>query len=88
MKRCACVRTDALDCAEDRYGATDEPCDCFCHQNENEVQMIYYVSYSQATPDEPSHGWYYSREDEDGETVIVGPFLSRNEARAAYDEAK
>jgi len=50
--------------------------------------MIYYVSYSQATPDEPSHGWYYSREDEDGETVIVGPFLSRNEARAAYDEAK
>jgi hypothetical protein len=29
--RCACLRDDALDCAQARYGDTDEPCDCCCH---------------------------------------------------------
>ncbi len=29
---CACVRDDALDCAQARYGATDEPCECCCHE--------------------------------------------------------
>lgn len=42
--------------------------------------MPYYVSYSQCTPDEPSPGWYYSREDEEGETTILGPFVSKRDA--------
>lgn len=44
--------------------------------------MAYYVSYSQCTTDEPSPGWYYSRENEDGDTAIFGPFVSK---RAALD---
>ena len=28
---CACVRDDALDCAQARCGDTDEPCYCVCH---------------------------------------------------------
>lgn len=33
---CACLRDDALDCARARYGATDEPCDCGCHEDETD----------------------------------------------------
>lgn len=29
--KCACIRDDALDCAQARYGDTDEPCECVCH---------------------------------------------------------
>ena len=50
--------------------------------------MIYYVSKSTSTPDEPEPGWYYSAENEDGDTYIVGPFLSRIEAHAAQDESR
>lgn len=32
--KCACVRDDALDCAQARYGDTDEPCECCCHNPE------------------------------------------------------
>lgn len=42
--------------------------------------MTYYVNRDGVTPDEPSPGWYYSRENEDGETTIIGPFASRSEA--------
>jgi hypothetical protein len=31
---CACVRDEALDCARARYGDTDEPCECPCHEVE------------------------------------------------------
>jgi hypothetical protein len=40
----------------------------------------YYVSYADCTSVEPSPGWYYSREDEDGNESIVGPFASKHEA--------
>jgi hypothetical protein len=42
--------------------------------------MAYYVSYSDCTPEEPSSGWYYSKEDEDGNETIRGPFASKADA--------
>lgn len=44
-------------------------------------EMPYYVSRSNCTTDEPSPGWYYSREIDDcGETELRGPFASKSEA--------
>ena len=34
--RCACLRDHALDCAQARYGDTDEECECICHDREPE----------------------------------------------------
>lgn len=42
--------------------------------------MVYFVNASNVTPDEPSPGWYYAKEDEDGNADIVGPFQSKREA--------
>jgi hypothetical protein len=42
--------------------------------------MPYYVNSASVTPDEPSPGWYYTREDDDGVERIVGPFGSKHEA--------
>lgn len=41
---------------------------------------VYYVSHEKCTPDEPSPGWYFSREDEDGNERICGPLSSKHEA--------
>ena len=55
--------------------------------------MPYYVNSASVTPGESSPGWYYSREDEDGNETIVGPFSSKHEALddetdGAYSEWK
>jgi hypothetical protein len=42
--------------------------------------MPYYVSAANVTPDEPGPGFYYVREDEDGNEKIVGPFATKAEA--------
>ena len=43
--------------------------------------MPFYVNRASVTPDEPSPGWYYSREIDDcGETEIRGPFNTKAEA--------
>jgi len=52
--------------------------------------MAYYISASNCTPEEPQPGWYYLRQDDDGES-IVGPFWSKadaldDETDGAYSE--
>jgi hypothetical protein len=36
--KCACPRNDAMRCAKLRYGDTDEPCDCACHEADDDEQ--------------------------------------------------
>lgn len=48
--------------------------------------MPYYVSYAACTDFEPSPGWYYSAEDEDGTETIHGPFHSKAEALDAESD--
>lgn len=42
--------------------------------------MAYYVSYADCTTDEPSPGWYFTKEDEDGNETRFGPFASKADA--------
>jgi hypothetical protein len=42
--------------------------------------MAYYVSPSNITAEEPSSGWYYLRENDDGTESLRGPFHSKAEA--------
>ncbi len=42
--------------------------------------MAYYVSPSDCTCAEPVSGWFYTREDEDGNEEIVGPFATKTAA--------
>lgn len=41
--------------------------------------MAYYVAYSDCTTDEPSPGWYATRDTDDGEER-AGPFSSKADA--------
>jgi len=47
--------------------------------------MAYYVSYSNITAEEPSAGWYYLHQDDDGNETLRGPFATK--AAALDDES-
>jgi len=47
--------------------------------------MAYYVSHSNITAEEPSAGWYYLHEDDDGNETLRGPFPTK--AAALDDES-
>jgi hypothetical protein len=42
--------------------------------------MAYYVSYSNITAEEPSAGWYYLHQDDDGMETLRGPFPTKDAA--------
>jgi len=42
--------------------------------------MPYFISHSELTCAEPSSGWFYLRENDDGNETIVGPFATKAEA--------
>lgn len=48
----------------------------------------YYVSIDNTTPDEPSHGWYWTHENEDDEIVFHGPYFSRSDAEYSIENSE
>ena len=37
---CGCPKDDALDCAKSRYGGTVEPCECSCHEADEDQDEV------------------------------------------------
>jgi hypothetical protein len=48
--------------------------------------MVYYVHYNDCNSAEPYPGWYYIREDKNGNEKIFGPFLTKYEANEDLSE--
>lgn len=42
--------------------------------------MVFYIGHSDVDLTYPSPGWYYIRENDDGDEYTYGPYYSKNEA--------